>query len=184
MTKNKQNFNLHHHNPLYLFCTQFFLYVKFLKGYNHDHSQSDISDVFVKPDLSVYVANTSTNIINIFYCHNINTWMYKSSYRKNDYLLLLFLTPITICIFLHIDQIMCLDNQFTRLNCVSNTCSVLLLIVCLRDKLDHIVSHFLFVYYVHGIIVNILNQQCHVVTDAIKYNLVNLLKILTCCCFV
>ena len=45
-------------------------------------------------------------------------------------------------------------------------------------------SHCCCVYYIYGTILTILNQQNHIVTDAIKYNLMNLLKILTCCCFV
>ena len=89
--------------------------------------------------------------------------------------------PNIYVFFLHTDYILRFYNQFTRLTTFPITCSVFLYIVCLWYKLNHPVHHCCIICWVNGTILTILNQQGHIVTDTINNDLMNILKILTCC---
>ena len=94
------------------------------------------------------------------------------------------LIPAPLCLSFHTAQILIFDNEFTICTNFTISCSLILQFVCLWYIHYHIIYQRCWIYFIHGTINTGLNQQGRIVTDAIKYNLMNCLIIFTSCSFI
>ena len=114
--------------------------------------------------------------------HSITYIYWCTIVSRDNYIVLFFwFFPVPLFVIFHTVHLLCFDRELTRFSYFSIVSCVSLKCVGLLKEFYHILAHCGHICCINVSMFTFFNQCIHVVTDTVKYNLVNFFNIFTRC---